>query len=1138
MDWKILYDEEPARLEGPTLHGLWGGVAPMYGTQTIVTKVTDDLGVTRTQSHTFRVSDAGEYDVILGIPWGQKAEPNFEWKTLGWTHPLKLSDISLIQGTRAINQARKQSKWVFMLAATRHMGGGRDNTRGPPMPVQESPGKDIPPLPEEYRDWAHVFDVDKAGKPAEEGARVHPIDLEEGKTPPWGPIYPLAEKELEELRQYLASALEKGWIRVSKSPAGAPILFVPKKGGKLRLCVDYRGLNNVTVKNRTPLPLISEILDRLQGASWFTKLDLKDAYHRVRIRPGDEWKTAFRTRYGHFEYRVMPFGLVNAPATFQSYINDALAGLVDVICVVYLDDILIFTKTREQHTEAVKQVLSRLSAAGLFANPEKCEFYTKSVEFLGFVVSPEGIAMEQERVGAIAKWPVPSSVKDIQVFLGFTGFYRRFIRNYSKVCAALTDRLAKQARGEQVMTTGAREAFFKLRLLFTKAPILRHFNPALPIRVETDASDFAIGAVMCQLEDGQWRPVAFMSRKLRGAELRYGTPEAELLAIREAAMTWRHYLLYSQHQVTFITDHLGHRYLATKPQLNSRQARLLQDLSLFDFVIDYRPGRENSADGLSRRPDHRPTEEETQGANGAFLKDFLGRFRGPLVATVRGEGHRTTKAPENIAPEQIGGTLEEDVLKAQKEALEAGREGLQQRGSGWTSSDRGVRFQGRLVIPDNHSLRMEIMTAFHDEPLGGHLGVSKTLKRIGQTYWWKSMRKDVKEYVSTCAICQRTKPRHHLPYGKLAPLPVPSRPWEHISMDLITKLPTSKGFSGKNYDSILVVIDRFTKYALYLAVRETLTADELAALLVNKVFLKYGVTSSITSDRGSLFTSKFWATVAHLLAIKRKLSTAYHPQTDGQTERQNQNVEHFLRVFTNFDQDDWAKWLPMAEFVYNNSAHSATGVPPAEALMGYVPRGPHDSSPEGFPPHNVPTARDRVQHLRTRHHGIQRLLEDVNKGYARWYDKRRATLDLKVGDQALISTRNIRQKRPSRKLSDKYLGPFTVKRVVNGGRAFELDLGNRYRIHNVFAPAQLEKFKGDTIAPRVVPIEEEDADVYEVDYIAGHKGPKRNRWYLIKWRGYREEENSWEPQRNVAVELRSQYERQRERVTRGAAREQ
>ena len=395
--------------------------------------------------------------------------------------------------------------------------------------------------------------------------------------PPYGPIYNLSEKELKVLREYLRDALAKGWIRESSSHAGAPILFAPKKDGELRLCVDYRGLNKITKKNRYPLPLIGEILDRLSKAKVYTKLDLRNAYHRIRIREGDEWKTAFRTRYGHFEYLVLPFGLTNAPATFQAYINRALARLVDVTCIVYLDDILIYSGDPAAHRQHVIEVLKRLRQHGLYAKLSKCKFSVTNVEFLGYVLGPDGVAMECSRVDSIMEWPEPTSYREVQVFLGFANFYRRFIAKYSKIASPLTAMLrgSKNGRktGPYIMSPEAKEAFRRLREAFATAPVLRHFDPKKPIRIETDASGFALAGIISQQDDptsirSHWHPVAFWSRKMTPAERNYDTHDHELLAIVATFKQWRHYLEGSRYPIEVLADHANLRYFMTIKELS------------------------------------------------------------------------------------------------------------------------------------------------------------------------------------------------------------------------------------------------------------------------------------------------------------------------------------------------------------------------------------------------------------------------------------------------------------------------------------------------------------------------------------------------------------------------------------------
>ena len=336
----------------------------------------------------------------------------------------------------------------------------------------------------------------------------HAIDLLPGKMPPWKLVYALSAKELEVLKQYIEENLDKGWIRHSRSQAGAPILFTPKKDGKLRLCVDYRGLNAITIKNRHPLPLINESLARLSGARIYTKLDLRDAYHRIRIKKGDEWKTAFRCRYGHFEYTVMPFGLANAPATFQAYVNRALAGLIDVYLVVYLDDILIFSKDEKTHVQHVREVLERLIKWRLFIKPSKCAFHVDRVEFLGFVVSRDGVAMDPARVETIRQWPEPTCIFDVQQFVGFANFYRRFIGKWTIVSGPLNDLIRgpdaqKKGRNKRqvgfVFTKEAQTSFQKTKDAFQTAPLLAHFNAMLETMMETDASGAAICVIISQL---------------------------------------------------------------------------------------------------------------------------------------------------------------------------------------------------------------------------------------------------------------------------------------------------------------------------------------------------------------------------------------------------------------------------------------------------------------------------------------------------------------------------------------------------------------------------------------------------------------------------------------------------------------
>jgi hypothetical protein len=321
-------------------------------------------------------------------------------------------------------------------------------------------------------------------------------------------------------------------------------------------------------------------------------VDIRDAYHRIRIRKSDQWKTAFRTRYGQFEYTVMPFGLTNAPATFQAYINRALTGLIDDFCVVYLDDILIYSQTREEHTSHILQVLDRLEQSHLFVKQSKCVFYQDRVDFLGFIIDREGISMDPDRVQAVQEWPTPESVHDIQVFLGFANFYRRFISGYSRIASPITALLKKTCTPFS-WTEQADAAFELLKTAFSSAPILVHWDPDRPTRVETDASNKAISGILSQQVDSRWRPVAYWSRKLSDAELRWATGQKELLAIIESFEHWSHYLEGTDRKFVVLTDHQALKGVvaALARDLRGRLARWVYRLAGFDFDIEHRPGK-------------------------------------------------------------------------------------------------------------------------------------------------------------------------------------------------------------------------------------------------------------------------------------------------------------------------------------------------------------------------------------------------------------------------------------------------------------------------------------------------------------------------------------------------------------------
>ena len=431
----VQWDLKSTRVALPTPGFLDGTSRYCYGAYELNYHLIDSWGQHRECTTLFYVVEYAGPDVVLGMPMIAAEGILIDPEEGSWRFKVAGDKLEIVSPKEfAEDLANYSTVYAIVCAGV----------------TTASDKKTVPTeVPDELKDLQDVCDDVQAGILPELGRGDHAIELQEGKEPPYMSLYNLSQTELAELRRYLEDALAKGWIKHSVLPAGASILFVPKRDDGLRLCVDYRGLNAITIKNRHPLPLITETLDRLCGAKRFIKLDLKDAYHRIRIKRGDEWKTAFRTRYGHFEYQVMPFGLANAPATFQAYINKALRGLVDVTCVVYLDDILIYSNDPAEHWRHVRQVLERLQEYSLYVNLKKCQFNTIEIEFLSFIVIIDGVRMDPKRIKMIKEWPKSKTHRELQVFLGFVNFYRRFIHRYSKIARPLIDLLKGSKNGKK-----------------------------------------------------------------------------------------------------------------------------------------------------------------------------------------------------------------------------------------------------------------------------------------------------------------------------------------------------------------------------------------------------------------------------------------------------------------------------------------------------------------------------------------------------------------------------------------------------------------------------------------------------------------------------------------------------------------
>ena len=632
----------------------------------------------------------------------------------------------------------------------------------------------------------------------------HCIDLLPGSGPINRPPHPLNPKDNDELKIQVQKLLDQGFIQASKSPFGAPVLFVKKKDGKKRLCMDFRGLNNITIKNSYPLPRVEELFDRLEGAKYFSKIDLISGYHQIRIKKEDVHKTAFNTRYGHYEFLVLPFGLTNAPATFMGMMNTTFHDMLDKFVIVFLDDILIYSKTLSDHQQHVKQVMEKLKEKKLFANKEKCAFFTTSTSFLGHVINGDGIKMMNDKVEAVLAWNNPKNVQELRMFLGLTGYYRKFVKGYSEITSPLSELLKEVVPWEW----GSKEqkAFDQLKQIFTTDPVLILPKPELPYTITTDASGFAIGAVLQQDHGKGLQPIAYISKKLQPAETRYTTYEKEGFAIVHALKQWRHYL-HTDHPIHIQTDHQALKSLKEMQKGGSiiadRRSRWLDLLAEYKLDIEHIPGRLNPvADCLSRNPTHINMDTHNNTNSNGTSQEAEGKQQ-------EAEEEHCLNVMSTISSDDLLQRIRDAYVHDEKclemmEDIKATTVSANKRNFFLENGLIRAHGSNTIYVPDDPSIKSDILNECHDGKMYGHFGTQKTIKMVGRRFQWNKYREEISEYVKSCESCQSNKTSNQQPMGLLQPLPIPSKKWECVTMDFIGPLPVTK----KGNNCIVVFVDK------------------------------------------------------------------------------------------------------------------------------------------------------------------------------------------------------------------------------------------------------------------------------------------------------------------------------------------
>ncbi|KAM1521892.1 hypothetical protein ACFX10_012067 [Malus domestica] len=1042
-----------------------------------------------------------EFDVILGMDWLSRHRAYVAcWeKSVTFNRPGRPSIT--FQGERRI----LPNSIISAIQATRLLSRGcvgflahvvtRDKSSLRP--------KDVPVV----KHYTDVFPEDLPGLPPAREIEFT-IDLLPGTDPISLAPYRMAPAELRELKVQLQELVDKGYIQSSMSPWGAPVLFVKKKDGSMRLCIDYRQLNRVTVKNRYPLPRIDDLFDQLKGAQIFSKIDLRSGYHQLLIREGDVPKTAFRTRYGHFEFRVMPFGLTNAPAAFMDLMNRVFRPYLDRFVIVFIDDILIFSKSVSEHKKHLRLVLERLSSEQLYAKFSKCQFWLTQISFLGHVVSAEGISVDPQKVSAITTWEQPRNVTEVRSFLGLAGYYRRFVKGFSAIALPLNKLTRKEV--EFKWDEDCERSFQELKRCLTQAPVLTLPDDSGEFDIYTDASLSGLGCVLMQHD----KVIAYASRQLKIHERNYPTHDLELGAVVFALKIWRHYLYGEKCRI--FTDHKSLKYIFTQRDLNLRQRRWMELITDYNCTIEYHPGHANVvADALSRK------------YHGQLAS--LQAIHVPLLFSLRETGLSVRPGEQGawLANFQVRPVLVDMVIEAQeldqesaniKVSVEKGKEK-----HFIIRSDGALMWENRLYVPhDNEAVKRAILDEAHLSAYAMHPGSTKLYRTIRPFYYWLGMKRDVADYVSRCIICQQVKAERQRPGGLMQNLPIPAWKWEDITMDFVYGLPRTRS----RLDGIWVIVDRLTKTAHFLPVRQTYSMEKLSKLFIDNIVRLHGVPVSIVSDRDPRFTSRFWKAFNTVMGTQLLFSTAYHPQTDGQSERTIQTLEDMLRVSVLQWKGSWDNYLPLVEFAYNNSYHSSIGVAPYEALYGRVCRTPLCWAEVGervlLGPEIVDTTNENIQLIKRN----LKAAQDRQKSIA---DKHSKDREYKVGDFVFLKLspwKGVVRFGKRGKLSPRYVGPYQITERI-GAVAYRLELPPELsQIHNVFHISMLRKYVSDPshviqlepleVSPDVSYVEEPVAILDQQNKVLRNKVIP-----LVKvlWRNHATEEATWETEDL----MRSQY---------------
>jgi len=817
--------------------------------------------------------------------------------------------------------------------------------------------------------------------------------------------YPASPFKQALIKEQVDKLLQLGFIRSSKSEWASPV-NLRKQGENYRFCLDYRKLNLRTKSDPYPIPRMDTLLSKLGNSSFISKLDLRKGYWQIEMEKESIPFTAFICDQGKFEFLRMPFGLKTAPSIFQRFANELVGEARGIFADAYLDDIVVYSTSWEDHMHHIKFIMDRMRQAGVTANVEKCEFGKTHIKYLGFVITANGVSTDREKVAPIIDYPRPKSCKDVKRFLGLCGWYRHFIQNYADIISPLNILLRKSVKFKWLQVH--EEAYNKLKSVITNATVLAYPDFTKTFTLRTDSSDAGLGAVLSQTGlDGNERPIAFASRVLTKTEASYHATEKECLAIVWALKKFECYL--DGQEFILETDNRALTWLHSMKDASSKFMRWALKIQDFQPKIRHCPGKLNVvADALSRAPVGQPEEEE--------IKEVMDPPTNALFSMVATLGSSISR--EKLVHEQ---NIDLEVKTFMND--------LPTNFSVVNNCLYRVNKNNHFLPFIPKSLRVEVLSYFHDPPHSGHMGFRKTIKRITSRVFWPNMHADIFSYVKTCAICQSTKNPMSKPHGDLKSIST-NGPWDMLAIDLMGPLPNTKNRNCY----ILVVVDHFSKWVEIFALKNT-QAPTICAILQNEIFCRWGTPKNLLSDNATYFRSKNFENMCASWGVKHRYTTPYHPQGNI-TERVNRNIRAMLASYIGSRHNNWDLHLPAVSLALRTAISDTTGYSPAMLNLGRDLKLPFDRHLE-----------DEVNEFSSRSDFKSELIEKLISVYARarssiekaqkqqkhHYDKRHKRIQFQQGDLVLLRTHILsdKQKKITKKFACKWTGPYVITKCCS-----------------------------------------------------------------------------------------------------------